>query len=255
MLSLSQNVLLLLITCLLSLVFTLALTRIWPYEKRQNQNDLIGWQLSILGTIYAVILGFMLYAVWNEFGEATLNANLEASSLRNVYRLAGGLPARPQKELQSEAKAYAAAVISDDWPAMAQGQLPDASHKINEHMWVTLMSVKGSSTSENTAEDHAISELSEMTTRRRTRLVQSTTRLPTILWCVLLVGGLLTLLSVNMFGSKNPKLHAFQVFSLTLLITLVMLAIEDVNRPFQGWVHVSNYPFVRAQETMHDLGN
>jgi Protein of unknown function (DUF4239) len=253
MLSFGQNVALLLITCLLSLTFTLWLNRIWPCEKRPVQNDLIGWQLSILGTTYAVILGFMLYAVWSEFGAATLNAELEASSLRNVYRLASGLPAEQKKELESEAKAYAAAVVRDDWPAMAQGQLPDASHEINEHMWVTLMSVKGSSTSENTAEDHAISELSAMTTYRRTRFVQSTHRLPAILWCVLMVGGLLTLLSVNIFNSVSLRLHVFQVFSFTLLITLVLLAIADVNRPFKGWVHVNSYPFVRAQETMNSL--
>ena len=255
MLSFRENVGLLLITCVLSLAFTLVLNRVWPREKRPNQNDLIGWQLSILGTTYAVILGFMLYAVWNEFGSATLNADLEASSLRNVYRLASGLPVAQKGELQSEAKAYAAAVVNDDWPAMAQGRLPDASHEINEQMWATLMSVKGSSTSENTAEDHAISELSAMTTYRRTRLVQSTHRLPAILWCVLMVGGLLTFLSVNIFNTVSPRLHIFQVFSFTLLIALVMLAISDVNRPFMGWVHVSSYPFVRAQDTMRSAGD
>jgi Protein of unknown function (DUF4239) len=255
MLSFAQNVALLLVTCVLSVAFTLVLNRIWPCEKRPNQNDLIGWQLSILGTTYAVILGFMLYAVWDEFGAAMLNADLEASSLRNVYRLAVGLPEQQKKELQSESRAYAAAVVNDDWPAMAEGQLPDASHEINEKMWATLMSVKGSSTSENTAEDHAISELSAMTTYRRTRLVQSTHRLPAILWCVLLVGGLLTFLSVNIFNNASSKLHVFQVFSFTLLIALVMLAISDVNRPFMGWVHVSSYPFVRAQETMSGVGD
>ncbi len=141
--------------------------------------------------------------------------------------------------------------MNDDWPAMAQGQLPDASHEINQKMWVTLMSVKGTSPSENTAEDHAISELSDMTTHRRTRLVQSTARLPVILWCVLLAGGVLTLLSVNIFNTVSPRLHVFQVFSFTLMITLVLLAIADVNQPFKGWVHVNSYPFVRAQETMN----
>ncbi len=58
--------------CLVSLAFTLWLNRMWPCEKRPNQNDLIGWQLSILGTTYAVILGFMLYAVWSEFGDQQL---------------------------------------------------------------------------------------------------------------------------------------------------------------------------------------
>ena len=43
------------------------------------------------------------------------------------------------------------------------------------------------------------------------------------------------------------------VFSTTLLVTLVMLAIADVDRPFRGWVHVSNYAFVRAREYMHEI--
>jgi hypothetical protein len=43
------------------------------------------------------------------------------------------------------------------------------------------------------------------------------------------------------------------VFSTTLLVTLVMLAIADVNQPFRGWVHVSDYAFARAGEYMREL--
>jgi hypothetical protein len=44
-----------------------------------------------------------------------------------------------------------------------------------------------------------------------------------------------------------------QVISLTLLITLVMLTIADLDKPFQGWVHVSDYPFHRALDTMREV--
>ncbi len=233
-----------------SLSFMAILNRAWPCEKRNHQNDLIGWQLSVLGTTYAVILGFMLYTVWTNFGAATMNADLEASALRNVYRLAEGLPQQQRERLEGECQAYVAAVLDYDWPAMERGELPEQSHGVNQEMWRTLMAVKGASPSEITAEDHAISELSDMTARRRTRLLQSVYRLPGIFWCVLLVGGVLTLMSVIMFGSANSKLHALQVFSLTLLITLAMLAIADVDRPFRGWVRVSNYSFQRAQQNM-----
>ena len=114
------------------------------------------------------------------------------------------------------------------------------------------MSVKVATPSEIAAEDHALSELSSLTEHRRTRLLQSRYRLPTIFWAVLLIGAILTIASTCMFGSANPRLHAFQVFSFTLLITLVLLAISDVNLPFRGWVHVDNYAFVRAQENMKE---
>ena len=61
-------------------------------EPRSVHNDVIGWQIAILGTIYAVMIGFMLYAVWNNFQTAETNANNEANDLVNLYRAADGLP-------------------------------------------------------------------------------------------------------------------------------------------------------------------
>lgn len=252
MLSFLQDVLILVFTMAGSMLFVTVLNRVWPREQRRAHNDLIGWQLGILGTTYAVILGFMLYSVWTAFGEANLNVDLEANALRNVYRLAEGLPPQQRAELEAETRAYADAVIQRDWPAMANRQIPEGSHEINEKMWRTLMSVRTASPSELMAEDHALSELSVLTEHRRTRLIQSTFRLPAIFWAVLLTGGAVTVFSASMFGSENSVLHAIQVFSFTLLITLVLLAIADVNLPFRGWVHISDYPFVRAQENMKD---
>ena len=252
MLTFTQNIVIFFSTTMCSMFFVALLNRLWPREKRIAHNDLIGWQLGILGTTYAVILGFMLYTVWTNFGDANLNTDLESNSLRNVYRLAAGLPPQQRAELEQECHEYVDAVINSDFPAMAQSQIPEESHIINRAMWKTLMSVKAATPSELVAEDHAISELSSLTEHRRTRLFQSTYRLPHIFWWVLLVGGLVTIASASLFGSANPALHAIQVFFFTIFITLILLAIADVNLPFRGWVHVSNYAFIRAKQTMSD---
>jgi hypothetical protein len=252
MLTRGQNILILILVMTGSMMFMALLNRIWPRGKREVHNNLIGWQLGIIGTTYAVILGFMLYTVWTTFGDANLNTDLEANALRNVYRLAEGLPVSQRIRMEQLSREYAAAVISKDWPEMYLHQIPEESHVLNREMWKTLMSVKSATPSEITAEDHSITELSELTQHRRTRLLQSTYQLPNIFWCVLIVGGLLTVLSASLFGSANAVLHSVQVFSFTLLITLVLLAIADVNLPFRGWVHVSNYAFVRAQQNMNE---
>jgi magnesium-transporting ATPase (P-type) len=252
MLTLTENIVILILTVAGSMLFMVLLNRAWPQEKRQAHNDLIGWQLNIIGTTYAVILGFMLYTVWTNFGDANLNVDLEANALRNLYRLGAGLPEPQREQIRAMTRSYADAVVEGDWAEMASGRMPDKSHAINQELWKTLMTVRAATTTEAVAEDHAISELSSLTEHRRTRLLQSAYRLPAIFWAVLLVGALLTIVSASMFGSGNARLHALQVFSFTLLITLVLLAIADVNLPFRGWVHVSNYAFVRAQENMKD---
>jgi hypothetical protein len=253
MLSLTQNVAILITAMIVSMGFMAGLNRIWPIHRRYASSDQVGWQLSVLGTTYAVILGFMLYNEWTNFRAASLTVDLEASALRNIYRLAEALPQPQRQQVEDLTHAYAEAAIKQDWPQMQEGILPTGTHAFNERMWKVLLAVHANSNTETMAQEHSLSELSTLTNHRRTRLLESTIRLPRIFWAVLLVGGVLTTLSVSMFGSVSPKLHAFQVFSITLLVTLAMLAIADVSSPFRGWVRVSDFAFERARGNMTEL--
>jgi hypothetical protein len=252
MLDTTQNVFIVIISLACSLFFMTAVNYYWPAEKRRVHNDLIGWQLSVLGTTYAVIIGFMLYTVWINFGTADLNADAEANSLVNVYRLAGGLAPQESAKLKLLARAYGDAVVDHEWEEMATNISPSESREITRQMWLTLMAAKAGSPNEITAEDHALYELSALAGYRRIRLVQNAARLPGVLWFVLLVGGTVTIASTCMFGASNGALHVIQVGAFTLLISLVLVAIADINRPFQGSVHVSDYAFRRAQMDMKE---
>ncbi|MBV8438792.1 MAG: DUF4239 domain-containing protein [Silvibacterium sp.] len=251
MLTFWQDVVIVILILLCSVLFKMVIDRLWTREHRRTHNDLIGWQLSILGTTYAVIVGFMLYAVWNNFGLAEVNADTEANSLVNVYRLADGLPATQRDELKQAAREYANVVVDKDWPVMAQGytgKLP--SRDVDQKMWQILMTVKAASGTELTAEDHALYELSSVAEHRRLRQLQSVSRLPGVLWFVLIVGGALSIMSSCMFGSESSWLHSLQVFAFSLLVALALIAIADIDRPYQGSVHVADTPFRRAQGNM-----
>jgi hypothetical protein len=251
MLTTWEDVLIAVLIVLCSLLFKVAVDRLWTREHRRTHNDLIGWQLSILGTTYAVIVGFMLYTVWTNFGLAEVNADSEANALVNVYRLADGLPASQRDEVKQAARKYADVVLSQDWPQMARGdEGPLASHDYDRKMWQILMTVKAASPTEITAEDHALYELSAVAEHRRLRQLQSISRLPGVLWFVLVCGGALTIMSSCMFGSESSWLHGMQVFAFSLLLALALVAIADIDRPYQGSVHVANTAFKRAQANM-----
>lgn len=112
--------------------------------------------------------------------------------------------------------------------------------------------MKAASPAEITAEDHALYELSALTEERRVRQLQSVSRPPKVLWFVLLVGGALTIMSSCMFGSESPWLHGMQVFAFSLMIALALVAIGDIDRPYQGSVNVANTPFKRVQMNMNE---
>jgi hypothetical protein len=250
MLGSTQNSVVVIICVACSLAFMAAMNYFWPPSQRRAHNDLIGWQLSILGTTYAVIVGFMLYTVWTGFGTAELNAEAEANSVTNLFRLSDGLPTDQGKQLKTLARAYADVVVSKEWQEMAAGDTPAETRDIVSQMWGALVNLKAASITESAAQDHALSELSALAGYRRIRMVENGTHLPGVLWFVLLSGAAVTVASSCLFGAANGSLHGLQVAAFTLLISLSLVAVADINRPYQGSVHVSDFAFRRAQADM-----
>src|SRR5262249_22820600 len=132
----------------------------------------------------------------------------------------------------------------------ARGEVPTQSTAIDQEMWKIVMSIKGTSPTEVNAQEHVMSELEILAQRRVTRILQSKSRLPNVLWCVLLVGGALTIISSCTFGSQSLKLQSLQMICFSLLVSLSLVAIADIHRPFRGVVHVTDYAFQRAQQDM-----
>ncbi len=63
------------------------------------------------------------------------------------------------------------------------------------------------------------------------------------------VGGAITTRMVQLFGIEDFKLHCIQVVSLALMLSFILIAIADIDRPFQGTVHIEPRGFDRARET------
>jgi len=66
------------------------------------------------------------------------------------------------------------------------------------------------------------------------------------------VGGIVTVGSTCLFGVENFRLHIVQVFEISFLLSLILVAIASINRPYQGDVHVSPEAFRYALETMDE---
>ena len=61
-------------------------------------------------------------------------------------------------------------------------------------------------------------------------------------------------MSSCLFGSDYPVLHMLQLVTLTLLLSLALVAIDDINRPFQGSVHVELTGLENAKRTFEKYG-
>ena len=246
-----EGLLLITLTVSASIGTLLLLKHCWPNELRRQHNDLIGWHISVLGSTYAVIIGFMLFAVWSNFQQAEANTESEANSLVGVIRSARGLSTAQSARIRTLAMRYVENMLAEEWPAMVRGRVSPESQTIVEDLWTTITGSKTETPAEQATLTQTLQELSRMSEFRRQRELQVTASLPPILWAVLVVGATVTIVSACLFGTVDFRLHAIQVAMLALMISSVLVAIADINRPFQGAVHISTAAFERARSTMH----
>ena len=250
MLSSVQSALVIIFSVVSALLLVALLNRLWPIDSRKLLNDVTGWQLGVLGTTYGVILGFMLYTVWEGFRAAQIDANLEATSMLNVYRLAEGLPSPQRETMQDLARRYEVVVVEQEWPAM-QHQIEDrAASVVLGSMWRVLASVKIDSISTGNSVDHIQYAMSNLAERRNMRDQQRTNQLPGLLWLLLVLGGGATIVSSCILGNDKKWLHYCQVGALTFVIVTALAGIADLARPYEGAVAVEPSAFVRAVQAM-----
>jgi hypothetical protein len=215
---------------------------------RKRANGVNGWQLSILGTLYAVALGFMLSDAWLAYQTALADVRAEASAVLLVNRNAQLMPVPCSQQLQEQSGAYLEAVINKEWSAMQQHRIDRSGEGVLRTMWTTL----GSCSAQNsiTVRGDVVEALSVLQIRRDARKQDFVGRLPAIMWDVLLFGGAIVITASCLLCNERRWVHVFHVTSLTVLVAVSLLAIADLDRPFEGATHIDASAFRAVQDDL-----
>ncbi len=86
------GILMVILALLLAVVGLALVEYLVPWQVRQRHNDVAGFIYAVLGVVYAVWLGFVTIAVWEDFEVARSTAHSEANELAELFWLAHELP-------------------------------------------------------------------------------------------------------------------------------------------------------------------
>ncbi|HKH12829.1 MAG TPA: DUF4239 domain-containing protein [Rubrobacter sp.] len=213
--------------------------RLVPTALRAKHNEVAGFIYAVLGVAYAVLLGLMLVAVWEQWNAAAETADDEASSLAEIFWIAHQLPDPEGRRIQELARSYARTVEDEEWPLMEQG-------KASPKAWSTLDEIRddvqklGPSTSTpQVLYEQELERVHDLADARRGRLLSAEEGLPAILWVVLIVGGVVVVCFTYLFGLENTSVHLLMVAALALIIALVLFSVAALDHPFRGDVRIA----------------
>ena len=215
-----------------------------PASWLHANNEVAGNYLQTLGTIYAVLLAFVVFVVWQQHNDARSAVETEANELSDLYRIIQALPGT--QRVRDCIQAYGRIVIDEEWAEMARRSWSKKAAQTLEEIWQALQAVEPRSKRDEALYAEALARFNDLSDARRERLYCSLMRLPPSLWVLLLTNGGLVIGSMWIFGLESFSAHALMTMALTVSIAFVLFLVADLDNPFWGSWRVEPEAFRRA---------
>ena len=209
--------------------------RLVPPERREGQNDVAGFIYAVLGVAYAVLLAFVVIAVWQDYETAKTNVDSEANELAGVYYNASQWPEPERTRIRELVRTYARVVVEEEWPMMERGQTSPRADSLLRQLRLELLQFDPHTKGEQVLYERGLTQLHDAADARRSRLLEVREGIPELLWVVIVGGGVVTVSFTYLFGLKSNVAHALMVAALTLVICGILFTIGEFNYAF-SWV-------------------
>ncbi len=226
--------------------------RLVPLSHRRSHNDVVSYAAATGGLIYVVLLAFIASTVWISYDRADSLVNQEASLAGDLFRDALVMPKSFELEALVSLHDYVQTVIEDEWPSMERGE--SSGQKAWQSLrafYMALSRVTPETPVQSAVISEALARLNQLYDSRRERLrIASRPSLHPVIWCVVLLGGLITIAFSWLFGFEKSGLHKISAAMVAATLGLVIFLIVVFNYPFRGQVQVSPAPFRQTLKYM-----
>jgi uncharacterized protein len=209
---------------------------------RGQVNDVVIFVAANFGLVYAVLLGLLIVATFQNTKDLQDHIAMEASSLSTIYRGAASYPEPLRGELRSQLRDYVHYVLEKDWPAHRDARvLVGADHRL-QAIRQTLFSYEQTDKPQEALHGEMLRYFDAMNVSREQRLSAVSSSIPDVLWYVVIIGSFITIVflwMIHMDLVQQIILGGTSAFFLGLTTFLIYA----MDHPLQAAVGVGPEPF------------
>lgn len=219
-------------------------------STRASTGQTASTMLTVLATLYAILIAFVIVQGWSNLGDAQSQVGKEATALVEMFEDSHALPPTAARAIQSAERQYARSVLADDWSSMAHERKPDArTTAAFHHLFATVQAVRVEGRDEPAFYQEAVARLNDVAGARRARLDAARGTTPTPLYVLLIAGGVGVVLVAAVLDSRNRRAHLAIVSLVAVIIGLNLALVVSFDHPFSGSVHVTKEPIQEMLRT------
>ncbi|MCD9899892.1 DUF4239 domain-containing protein [Streptomyces sp. MT29] len=219
-----------------------------------GDQNLLDGGLSLIGTLFALIIGFVVVVVWQTMTDTEGIVAREANALADLERMPRGFGVQIRRKVQGAVRAYARLVVTDEWPAMATGTHSARANAALVELWSVYTTMR-SEERETHLYAQSLIRLNELGDARRIRLLASQSRIPVVMWLLIAVDAVAILALSVAFGLSETWQMRLVLGTLVGSVVFAIFLVAELDGPFSGDLCVSAYAFALITPNTQDLGD
>ncbi|MEU4032229.1 hypothetical protein [Streptomyces anulatus] len=229
---------LVIVVAVIALLAGLAANR-WLRPRLLSEDDDSGMAVKdLVGpllTLTVLLLAFVLVTANGSYGKAEVASRGEAKALDQLVEIAEYAPAAQRARIQADAVCYARAVRAREWPAMSDGNGSPAPS-----VWSTDVRKTFRTLQDKPVFGMLVAADNKRSDEREERLTQASASIPSAIFWFLLATLFITVVALGVcLPRKNNRGQIITLTVITALLTMMLVIIRDVDRPFGGIIDVA----------------
>lgn len=214
-------------------------------------DAIAGIKLTGIYTLFAVILGFVVFSSWQFYLEASDSVRAEAAAISVVNRTARALPPPLGDPVVAALAKYTATASGPEWNDLRAGAPTAAGHDALQELNQAITNLPADrSASISNSQDNMMYYVGQLESARADRVFFAEDADPGFVWALLALGGMVTIGLSATLHFRSTLLHVQLVGALSAVIAASLFAVYALNHPYTGPFPVTPQPLETALQTI-----
>ena len=225
-------------TTALAALGVLVARRIFRHHQLSRHHQVAGYFLSVIGTLFALVLGLLVVNVESKYERAVSAAQTEANACSDIWNFSRGLAPAIRHSIRSSVKEFYTVAQKESFEKIAEGKSPEESDTAFAQLWGDLLAYQPVGNRQSSCYQSCLQVMQDLSDARSYRVTFTRRGLAPIVWVVLITGGVLIVAFTYLFFVESRIVQVVLTVLMAGFIALNLLLVTNFEHPYREHLHV-----------------
>jgi hypothetical protein len=222
-------------------------------ENFVAHNQIGGIIITVIASLYAVLLGFMTVVAWEHFEEARGMVVMESDATIDAWHTSVGLPQDVRQRVRADMVEYAHVMVDREWALMKQGRSDPRPAMISMDALDAAGAFTPKDAGQSNAQSATVQQLNILHDARQRRIASNAAGLSWFEWLVLWCGALCVVGFCWLFGGAKPRVQMIMTSTVVIMIASTLVLLFELQYPFRSPIGVGPQAWNAALEHIQEM--